>query len=110
MRILPLVSTFSLLAELERLRTLSSRGNSTCQRTACQVGVARRLPWADIVENRVCPADFRTAGLGSTQRSPRRANRHIHSLSKCGMLRVPGKSGKTVRSSQTMLAESLSWF
>jgi hypothetical protein len=39
-------------------RTLSRRGKRTCQRTACQVCLASRLPCAAIVEKSVCPADF----------------------------------------------------
>ena len=50
----------------------------TCQRTVYHVVCSSRAPCALMVENRVCPALFLTAGLGSTHSSPNLEYRHIH--------------------------------
>jgi len=71
----------SVEASPDSMATLSRRGKRTCQRTACQVLVWRRAPWAAMVEKSVWPADFLVAGLGSRQSSPSLEKRHIHSLS-----------------------------
>lgn len=42
----------------------------TCQSTAFHDDAVNRLACAEIVENKVCPADFLTAGLGSMHNSP----------------------------------------
>jgi len=48
----------------------------TCHRTAFQEEDVNKLACAEIVENKVCPADFLTAGLGSIHSSP--ANTYIN--------------------------------
>ena len=50
--------------------TLKEAQFLTFQRTMFQVCGLRRSPWALRVENRVCPALFRTGGLTSIHRSP----------------------------------------
>lgn len=42
----------------------------TCHKTAFHDDGVNKLACADIVENNVWPADFRTAGLGSIHNSP----------------------------------------
>jgi hypothetical protein len=52
------------------MKHLQSLSILTCHRTACQVLWASRFPWDDIVDRRVWPADFLTAGLRSTHKAP----------------------------------------
>jgi len=58
---------------------------NTFQSTVCQDDFFSSAPWAAIIENSVCPALLRTAGLWSTQRSLRRPYRSIHNASNAGM-------------------------
>ena len=74
--------------------TLSSNGNRTCHKTACQVLASSIEPWAAMVENRVCPELFLTEGRVSRHKSRNLQYKHIHNLSKDDMFLLPGKDRK----------------
>ena len=86
--------TRSVLALSLWIMTLSSNGNRTCHKTACQVLASSIEPWAAMVENRVCPELFLTEGRVSRHKSRNLQYKHIHSLSKDDMFLLPGKERK----------------
>lgn len=57
-------------SRLQYEHLIYSRLSVTCHRTAFHDDGVNRLACAEIVENKVCPADFLTAGLGSMHSSP----------------------------------------
>jgi len=57
-------------SRLQHEHVICGRLSVTCHRTAFQEDGVNRLACAEIVENKVCPADFLTAGLGSMHSSP----------------------------------------
>lgn len=60
----------SMFSRLQVIRESLYSCKLTCHNTACQVLWAKRLPCEDIVDKRVWPADFLTAGLRSTHKAP----------------------------------------